>query len=405
MLGLVRTLTLEPAPVPLNVKVVLLGDRWLYYILSTLDPDFPELFKVEADFDDRMERSQENEALFARLIAGAVKREELGPFTREAVAKVVERSARMANDSERLSVRTRGILDLVREAAFWAGEEDASRVEAEHVQKAIDQWTYRAGRIRDRMQEEIHRETIFIDTEGSETGQVNGLSVLQLGDFAFGKPSRITARVRLGKGEVIDIEREVELGGPIHSKGILILSGFLGGRYARDHPLSLSASLVFEQSYGGVEGDSASSAELYALLSALAEVPLKQSVAVTGSVNQRGEIQPVGGLTEKIEGFHDVCAQRGLTGEQGVLIPEANVKHLMLRDDVVQAVTDGRFHVWAVETVDQGMELLTGETMGRRENGGFPEGTLNAAVEDRLRSLSEARRKFENGSRERQNDG
>ena len=399
MMGLVSTVTLDPEAVPLNVKVVLLGSRLLYYLLSAYDPDFPELFKVEADFDDRMDRSHENEELYAKLIAGAVQREELRPFGRDAVARVIERSARMAGDGEKLSVRTRGILDLLKEADHWAEEAGSDSVEAEHVQTAVDHRIYRASRLRDRIQEEIERNTIFIDTEGVETGQANGLSVLQLGGFAFGRPSRITARYRLGKGEVVNIEREVELSGPIHSKGVLILAGFLGGRYAQEYPLSLSASLVFEQSYGGVDGDSASSAELYALLSALSEVPLKQSVSVTGSVNQRGQIQPVGGVNEKIEGFFDVCRTRGLTGEQGVLIPAANTKHLMLRKDVVEAIRDGDFHVWPVETVDQGMEILTGQTMGEREDGRYPEGTVNAAVENRLEELAERWKGFA-GSRE-----
>ncbi len=402
MMGLVSTVTLEPAPVPLDIKVVLLGSRRLFYLLAGLEPDFPELFKVEADFDDRMERTRETEELFARLIAGAVNREELLPFRKEAVAKVIERSARMAGDSEKLSVRTRSILDLLRESAHWAEQEGADTVGPEHVQEAIDHSIYRASRLQDRIQEEIERNTIFIDTEGARVGQVNGLSVLQLGNFAFGHPTRITARVRPGRGEVVDIEREVELSGPIHSKGVLILAGFLGGRYARERPLSLSASLVFEQSYSGVEGDSASSAELYALLSALSEIPLKQSIAVTGSVNQHGQIQPVGGINEKVEGFFDVCSKRGLSGEQGVMIPAANVKHLMLRDDVVRSILDGRFHLWPVETVDQGMEILTGRTMGAQEDGGFPEDTVNAAVESRLLELAETMRRFGNGSRETQ---
>ncbi len=402
MMGLMSTVTLEPAPVALDIKLVLLGSRRLFYLLAGLEPDFPELFKVEADFDDRMERTRETEELFAGLIAGAVNREELAPFRKEAVAKVIERSARMAGDSEKLSVRTRSILDLLRESAHWAEQAGADTVGPEHVQEAIDHSIYRAGRLRDRIQEEIERNTIFIDTEGARVGQVNGLSVLQLGNFAFGHPTRITARVRPGRGEVVDIEREVELSGPIHSKGVLILAGFLGGRYARERPLSLSASLVFEQSYSGVEGDSASSAELYALLSALSEIPLKQSIAVTGSVNQHGQIQPVGGINEKVEGFFDVCDRRGPSGEQGVMIPAANVKNLMLRDDVVRSILDGRFHLWPVETVDQGMEILTGRTMGAQEDGGFPEDTVNAAVESRLLALAETMRRFGNGSQETQ---
>jgi len=260
------------------------------------------------------------------------------------------------------------------------------------VKQAIDAQIYRSDRLRERMQEEIQRGTILIDTEGAKIGQVNGLSVIRLGNFAFGRPSRITARVRLGKGEVVDIEREVELSGPIHSKGVLILSGFLGSHYVKDKPLSLSASLVFEQSYSGVEGDSASSAELYALLSAIAEVPLKQGLAVTGSVNQHGQVQAIGGVNEKIEGFFDVCRAREFTGEQGVLIPASNVKHLMLRKDVIDAVEGGRFHIYPIETIDQGMAVLTGMPAGERNKAGnYPEGTVNQKVEAQLAELAEKR--------------
>jgi lon-related putative ATP-dependent protease len=394
-MGLVSTVTLEPEPVELDVKVVLLGDRLLYYLLSEYDPDFGDLFKVQADFDDRMDRTPENEELYAGLVTGLVRKEGLRPFHASAVGRIIERSARMVGDAEKLSVRSRGVLDLIRESHFWAGEDGADVVTAEHVQQAVDERIHRSDRLRERVQEEIERGTIFIDTRGSEPGQINGLAVLQLGDFAFGRPNRITARVRLGKGEVVDIEREVELGGPIHSKGVMILSGFLGARYASDRPLSLSASLVFEQSYSGIEGDSASSAELYALLSAIADVPLRQSLAVTGSVNQYGEVQPIGGVNEKIEGFFDVCRRQGLTGEQGVLIPAANVKHLMLRDDVRDAVREGDFHVHPVEHVDQGMELLTGMEMGERDDEGrFPEGSVNARVEARLEALAETRLEY-----------
>lgn len=392
MLGMVSTVTLDPEPVEHDTRIVLLGDRLLYYLLSEYDPDFGDLFKVAADFDDQVDRTDENERLYAGLVGSLVQKEQLRPFDRSGVARVVERSARMVGDAEKLSVRSRGVLDLIREADHWAEAEGADVVSDEHVQTAIDKRIHRSDRLRERTREEIVRDTIFIDTEGEQIGQVNGLSVLQLGDFAFGRPTRITARTRLGKGEVVDIEREAELGGPIHSKGVMILAGFLGGRYATDRPLSLEASLVFEQSYGGIEGDSASSTELYALLSSIAEVPIRQSVAVTGSVNQHGRIQPIGGVNEKIEGFYDVCEERGLTGEQGVLIPAANRKHLMLRRDVVDAIDRGDFRVWPVETVDQGMSILTGEPMGRRdEEGHYPEGTINYLVEERLAELAERR--------------
>ncbi|NWG75154.1 MAG: AAA family ATPase [Rubrivivax sp.] len=390
MFGLVSTVSLEPEPIPLEVKVVLLGERLLYYLLYEYDPDFGELFKVEVDFEDEMDRSPENNLLYARLVATLARKEGLRHFDRTAVARTIEHSARLIGDAEKLSTRMQSIANLLREADYWAGQAGNEVVSAAAVQRAIDAQVQRADRMRGRMQEEIERGTILIDTQGEKVGQINGLSVLMLGNFAFGRPSRITARIRLGKGEVVDIEREVELGGPIHSKGVLILAGFLGARFGQERPLSLSASLVFEQSYSGVEGDSASSAELYALLSALAEAPIKQALAVTGSVNQHGQVQAIGGVNEKIEGFFDVCRARGLTGEQGVLIPASNVKHLMLRQDVVEAAAAGQFHIYPVETIDQGIELLTGLPAGERdESGHFPEGSINQRVEARLAALAE----------------
>jgi lon-related putative ATP-dependent protease len=394
-LSLISTVSLEPEPIPLDVKVVLLGERLLYYTLSQLDPDFAELFKVAADFEDQMDRTPENHLLYARMIATMVRQEGLRPFDREAVARVIEQSARLAGDAERLSTHVRSIADLLREADYWAGEASHEVVAAADVQRAIDAQVYRSDRVRERTQEEIQRGTILIDTAGAKVGQVNGLSVITLGQVAFGRPSRITARVRLGRGEVVDIEREVALGGPIHSKGVLILAAYLGAHYAADRPLSLSASLVFEQSYSGVEGDSASSTELYALLSALAELPVKQGLAVTGSVDQHGQVQVIGGVNEKIEGFFDICRAQGMTGEQGVLIPVSNVKHLMLRPDVVDAVAAGRFHVYPVETIDQGIELLTGTPAGERDaQWAFPAGSVNQQVEARLLALSEKRQAF-----------
>ena len=392
MLSLISTISLEPEPIPLDVKVALLGDPMLYYLIAAYDPDFTELFKVAADFDGRMDRNTDNQHLYARLIGSLARTEGLRAFDRTAVARVIERSARMVGDSEKLSIQMQVVSDLLREADYLAGEKGHEVVTAVDVQQAIEARIYRSDRIRERTREGILRGTILIDTEGAKVGQVNGLSVVQMGDFAFGQPSRITARVRMGKGEVVDIEREVELGGPLHSKGVLILSGFLGGRYAADHPLSLSASLVFEQSYGGVDGDSASSAELYTLLSAISRVPIKQSLAVTGSVNQHGQVQPIGGVNEKIEGFFDVCKARGLTGEQGVLIPASNVKHLMLREDVVEAAAAGQFHVYAVESIDQGIEILTGTPAGEPdEEGNYPEGTINGLVQAELIRLAEER--------------
>lgn len=394
-LSLVSTVSLEPEPIPLDVKVVLLGDRMLYYLLYQYDRDFGELFKVAADFEERTERSPENCRLYARLIATLVRREKHRHFDRTAVARVLERSARVAADSEKLTTHMRTVADLLREADYWAEQEGCGLVSVRHVQQTIEKQVYRAERLRQHVQEEIQRGTLLIDTSGRRVGQVNGLSVIDLGNFAFGRPSRITATARLGKGEVVDIEREVELGGAIHSKGVLILSAFLASRYAQRHPLSVSASLVFEQSYGMVEGDSASVAELCGLLSALADVPINQSLAVTGSVNQHGQVQPIGGVNEKIEGFFDVCRVRGLTGEQGVLIPASNVKHLMLREDVVAAAADGKFHVWPIETVDQALGLLTGLPAGEPDaEGRFPEGSVNQRVADRLWEMFQLRQKY-----------
>lgn len=395
MLSLVSTVSLEPADIPLKAKVVLCGEPLLYYLLSYYDPEFSTLFKVAADFDDEMARNGDKEMLFARQLATLIRREKLRPLDRGAVARVIEHAARLAGDAEKLSIDLRAIADLVREADFFAGEAGAEVTSAEQVQRAIDAQIRRADRLRERSQEMIQRGFLLVDTEGSAVGQVNGLSVLQLGNFAFGRPSRITARVRMGAGKVIDIEREVELGGPLHSKGVLILSSYLASHFAIDQPLSLAASLVFEQSYGGVEGDSASSAELYALLSALSDVPIRQNLAVTGSVNQNGQVQAIGGVNEKIEGFFDICKQRGLTGAQGVLIPAVNRKHLMLRQDVVEAVAAGQFHIYPVETIDEGIELLTGTPAGSRGlDGRFPEGTVNRRVEDRLTAFAEARRRY-----------
>lgn len=398
MLSLVSTVSLDPEAIPLDVKVVLVGERMLYYLLQYYDPDFQDLFKVAADFEDTMPREQADHMQYARLIATLARKDELLPLDRDACARMIEQGARLAGDTERLTVRMRDLNDLLREADHWAREEQQKTVTRAHVQRAIDARIRRGDRLRERMLEEIKRGTLLIDTQGGRVGQVNGLSVVSLGDFAFGHPSRITARVRLGKGEVLDIQREVEMGGPIHSKGVLILAGFLGARYCAERPLALSASLVFEQTYGEVEGDSASSAELYALLSALAEVPIKQSLAVTGSVNQHGEVQPIGGVNEKVEGFFDVCQSRGLTGEQGVLIPASNVKHLMLRDDVVEACRQGKFHIYPVTTVDEGIELLTGFPAGKRDaEGRFPDGSLNRHVEQRLTQMAELARSFAGG--------
>ncbi len=391
MLSLVSTVSLEPEPIPLNVKVVLVGERMLYYLLCSFDSEFSELFKVAADFEEHMDRGPDTDLLYAQLIGAIARREGLLPFDRGAVGRVIEHSSRMAGDSQKVLTHRRTLADLLREADYWAREAAQLTVRAEDIQRAIDAQIRRADRMRERFLEEVLRGTLLIDTQGEKVGQVNGLSVIELAHFAFGHATRITARVRMGKGEVIDIEREVELSGPIHSKGVLILSGFLGARYAADQPLSLSASLVFEQSYGAVEGDSASSAELYALLSALAGLPIKQSLAVTGSVNQHGQIQAIGGVNEKIEGFFDLCKARNLDG-QGVIIPTSNVRHLMLRHDVVDAVHAGKFKIYAVESIDQGIEILTGVPAGERDSSGkFPDGSVNQKVETRLIEFAEKR--------------
>lgn len=389
LLSLTSTVSLEPEPIPLDVKVVLYGDRWLYYLLQFYDPELTQHFKVVADFDDELARSPEGEALFARLIAALAQREKLKPLERAAVARVIEEAARLAEDAHKLTLLTDAVRDLMTEADFLSGEAQRALTTAADVDRAARDRVKRAARLSERVQESIQRDIALIDTAGSRVGQINGLSVFELGGFMFGRPTRLTARVRPGSGRVVDIEREVKLGGPIHSKGVLILAGFLSGRYALDVPMSLAASLVFEQSYGGVEGDSASCAELVALLSALADAPLRQDLAITGSVNQLGQVQAIGGVNAKIEGFFDVCNARGLTGTQGVLIPAANVQHLMLRADVIEACAAGRFAVYAIGDIDAALELLTGQTAGTRDaDGSFPADSLNGRVEARLRAFA-----------------
>jgi len=395
LLGFAHTVSLEPEPIPLDVKVVLLGERLLYYLLYEYDPEFRELFKVMADFDDEMPRDGESSELYCRVIATLGRKESLLPFEREACARLIEHAAREAGDAERLSTDMQGLFDLLREADALARGEARETVPAAAVQAAIEARERRTGRLRARVQEEILRETIRIETGGARAGQVNGLSVVQLGDIRFAHPTRITATVRLGEGEVIDIAREVDLGGAIHSKGVLTLASFLATRYAGGLPLSLNASLVFEQTYGPVEGDSASMAELCALMSAISDVPIRQSVAVTGSVDQHGHMQAIGGVNEKIEGFFDICRARGLDGGQGVVIPQANVKHLMLRADVVEACEQGRFHVWAVANVDEAIELLTGVPAGLPdEQGVVPEGSVNYLVAAQLIQFSSLRQLY-----------
>lgn len=395
MYSLVSTVSLEPEPIPLEAKIILFGDRLIYYLLQQYDPDFGELFKVAADFEERIERNADTHLLYARLIATLTRKENLLPFDRSAVARVIDHSARLVGDAERLSTHMRSVADLLQEADYWAREAGHETVAASNVQQAIDTQIHRQDRLRGQLQEAILRGTLLIDTQGAVAGQINGLSVIELGGFAFAQPIRITATSRLGEGEMVNIEREVKLSGAIHSKGVLILSSFLAARYAQNQPLALSASLVFEQSYGPVEGDSASLAELCVLLSNLANVPIKQSLAVTGSVNQLGQVQAIGAVNEKIEGFFDICAARGLSGHQGVLIPAANVKHLMLRRDVVAAAEAGQFHIYAVDHVDQAIALLTGVPAGEAgANGDYPAESINYRVAARVAELSELRKAF-----------
>lgn len=395
-MGLMSTVSLDPEPIPLKTKVILIGTPFLYNMAFFFDPDFAELFKVPADFETAMDWNDAAHDAYARLVCTLCTKENLLSFRSEAVARVVEQSARFAGDSTKLSVQMRRIADLLCEADYWARRRNGAKdVCAEDIDRAVQAQIYRSNRVQKRLQEEIQRGTILIDTDGAQTGQVNGLAVFQFGDYAFGKPSRITARTHIGPGKVVDIEREVEFGEATHSKGVMILSGFITGRFSKNVPFSLSASLVFEQSYAGIGGDSASSAELYALLSAIAGVPLKQSFGVTGSVNQHGEIQAIGAVNEKIEGFFDVCRERGLTGEQGVVIPQSNVSHLMLRKDVRDAVADGKFHVYAVSHVDEGIELLTGVPAGEANaDGEFPPDSFNGRVMARLRDLAQKRTEF-----------
>ena len=369
---------------PLTIKVVLIGERRIYYLLKALDPDFAELFKVPADFENELARDAESTCRYADYLATLIRLNGLRPFNREAVARVIEHAARLCEDAERLTANRRQVADLLQEADYRAGEAGHDVVRCEDVESALAARIRRVDRVRSRYQEEILRETLLISVSGERIGQINGLAVLSLDDFMFAHPVRITVTVRVGEGDVIDIERETELGGAIHSKGVMILTSFLGARYSRTVPLSLSASLVFEQSYGPVEGDSASLAELCALLSVLANVPIRQSLAVTGSVNQFGDVQAIGAVNEKIEGFFDICKARGVTGKQGVLIPSSNKKHLMLRDEVVAACADGRFHIYAVKTVDEAINVLTG----------LPAESINNQVFAQLAELSSARRAF-----------
>ena len=396
-MGFATTATLDPEPIPFHAKIVLIGEPFIYYLLYSMDPDFQELFKVKADFDTVAVRTPANEQLYARFIAQACRERNLAHFSPDGTARVIEHCSRLVEDQRRMTTRFVDVVDLLTEASYWAQHAQPRRknpvARREHVQKAIDQKVFRSNRIEERVREMIAEATVMVDTKGSVVGQINGLSVSSIGDYMFGRPSRITATHRLGEGELVDIEREVEMGGPIHSKGVLILAGYLGQKYAADRPLSLSARLVFEQSYSGVEGDSASSAELYALISSLSGLPIHQRFAVTGSVNQLGQVQAIGGVNEKIEGYFEVCQALGAKGDEGVLIPKANVANLMLSDRVRQAVAKGRFHIHAVSTIDEGISILTGAPAGKLgAKGVYPKDTVNARVIERLTALAEKAR-------------
>jgi lon-related putative ATP-dependent protease len=394
--GFILTRGLKPEPIPLNVKVILIGTPDINQILSQGDPDYPELFKVRADFDTVMDRNEENTKKYAAYICSLCKRFNLTHLDTTAIAKVVEYGSRLTDDKKKLSTRFSAVADLIREANFYAIEEKAPNITLKHIQKALEEKIYRSNLIQQKIQEFIERGVYLIDIEGSQVGQINGLSVMELGDFAFGRPSRVTASVAVGQDGIIDIERQSQLGGPTHTKGVLIIGGYLANKYAQDKPLSLTAKLVFEQSYGGVDGDSASSTELYAILSALSGLPLKQSVAVTGSVNQRGEVQAIGGVNEKLEGFFEVCKAKGLTGQQGAMIPASNVQNLMLKEELLEAAKEGKFAIYPARTIDEGIEFLTGVPAGERQpDGSYKEGTVNYLVNRRLKEMAEMARDFQ----------
>jgi len=397
--GYVSVRSLSPQPIPLDVKVVLIGQPDTYQVLFKFDPEFRELFKVKADFDYTMERSEENIQNYGRFFCGLAEQEKLKHLEAAAIARMVEYGCRLAEDQEKLSTQFGLIADVVREAHFYASQENAKLISAKHVEKAIEARIYRSSLIQEKIREFIERDIILISTEGKIVGQVNGLSVMEIGDFAFGTPSRITVSVGLGKEGLIDVQREVNMSGPIHGKGVMIIAGFLSGMFARDKPLSLSARIVFEQNYEGVEGDSASSTELYALLSAVSGIPIKQNIAVTGSVNQNGDIQPIGGVNEKIEGFFEICKSKGLTGDQGVLIPYSNAKNLMLKREVIEAVEAHKFHVYTAKTIQQGIEILTDVPAGeRKSDGSFTENTVFNTVDRRLTEIANTLKKFQTQS-------
>jgi len=394
--GFIITRGLKPQPIPLNVKVILIGTPDIGQILNEKDPDYPDLFKVRADFDTVMDRNEETSKKYAAFICTLCGKSNLRHLENTAVAKVVEYGSRLAEDKKKLSTRFSSVSDLIREANFYAVQENAAYITVKHIRQAFLEKIYRSNLIQQKIQEYIERGVFLIDTEGTRIGQINGLSVMESGGFAFGRPSRVTASVAVGREGIIDIERQALLGGPTHTKGVLILGGYLANKYAQDKPLSLSAKLVFEQSYGGVDGDSASSTELYAILSALSGLPVNQSFAVTGSVNQRGDVQAIGGVNEKLEGFFEVCKAKGLNGKQGALIPASNVQNLMLKEEIVQAAEEGKFTIYPVRTIDEGIEILTGVPAGERQpDGSYTEGTVNYLVNKRLQEMADTAKDFQ----------
>ncbi len=394
--GYASVRTLSPQPVPLDLKVVLIGDSSTYQLLFAYDPEFRELFKVKADFDSTMQKIESNLRSYAGFFTTLVVNENLKHLDASAVARLLEHSSRIAEDQDKLSTQFGLLADVAREAHFYASQENSKYITAAHVEKAIEAKVYRSNLIQEKIREYIQRNLIYISTDGAAVGQINGLSVLSVGDFSFGAPSRITIAVGLGKEGLIDVQREVNMSGPIHGKGVMIIAGYLASKFARDKPLTLSARIVFEQNYEGVEGDSASSTELYALLSALSGVPIKQSFAVTGSVNQNGEVQPIGGANEKIEGYYEICKARGLNGQHSVIIPESNVRNLMLKEEVVDAVKAGKFHIYPVKTIEEGIELLTGAVAGKRlPDGSYEPSSVYGLVDKRLRDMAETIKRFQ----------
>ncbi len=388
---------MKPEPIDLNVKVIIIGETELYHLLYYRDEDFKKIFKIRADFDFEMDNNTQAVSKYAGFIRMICEDEKLIQFDTTAVAHVVEFGVRLSGRQQKLSTRFNVIADVVREASYWASKNGATHVTANDVRKALDERIYRVNLVEDKIHEMITTGTIMVDTKGSVVGQVNGLSVYDMGEHAFGRPSRITAKTSLGRLGVINVEREAELSGPTHNKGVAIISGYLRSKFAQEKPMIVDASITFEQSYGGVDGDSASSTEIYAILSSLAELPVRQDVAVTGSVNQKGEIQPIGGVNLKAEGFFDVCKANGLTGTQGVMIPIQNVPDLMLREDVVAAVKKRQFHIWAVSRIEEGVEILMGCKAGNEKNGSFETGTVFSLADRKLTKYAEEWKRFERG--------